>query len=69
MLTTLKTYGTKDRKLSFILSYANDGVEGGAATLSLFAGKDGITVDLKPEDVKALSDVLSEAHYALNFTN
>ncbi|MEV5883121.1 hypothetical protein AB0L74_10455 [Streptomyces sp. NPDC052020] len=61
MLTTLKSYGNKNSKFSFILSFSN---ENEGATLSVFGGGEGVTVDLTPEDVKALSNAASEAHYA-----
>jgi hypothetical protein len=66
MLTTLKTYSAQDHKFSFLISYTNGG-EGGA-TLSVFAGKDAVTVDLTSEDLSALSSTVGEAHYASSST-
>ncbi|MFJ8699435.1 hypothetical protein [Streptomyces ardesiacus] len=61
MLSTLKTYGNKDTKFSFILSYST---ETKGATLSVFGAGDGVTVDLTEEDLKALFVATNEAHYA-----
>ncbi|NEC21153.1 hypothetical protein [Streptomyces parvus] len=62
MLQTLKTYASPDRKVSFLFSYEEkDGV---SSTLSIFGDKDeSITVDLAPEDLKALSSTLLTAVY------
>ncbi|MYX26025.1 hypothetical protein GTY75_04965 [Streptomyces sp. SID8381] len=64
MLATLKTYGSKDRSLSFIVSYSADAAKDSTVAFSLFTKSDGVTVDLVPEDLAALADVLSEARYA-----
>lgn len=61
MLATLKSYGNKDSKFSFILSYSN---EDKGATLSVFGAGDGVTVDLTEEDLNALFLATSEAHYS-----
>jgi hypothetical protein len=67
VLTTLKTYAAKDHKFSFLISYTS-GSEGGA-TLSVFAGKDAVTVDLAPEDLSALTSTTGEAYYASSSTH
>lgn len=61
MLATLKTYGNKETKVSFIISYSTDGK---GATFSLFSADDGLTVELTSADLRALSQAVSEAQYA-----
>ncbi|MGW1231455.1 hypothetical protein [Streptomyces californicus] len=62
MLQTLKTYASPDSKVSFLFSYEEK--DGASSTLSVF-GENGksITVDLAPEDLKALSNTLLTAVY------
>lgn len=62
MLNTLKTYAGEVKNFSFILSYAEE--SGAGATLSLFEKSTGVTVDLTPADLKALSDAVSTAYYS-----
>ncbi|MGW2714590.1 hypothetical protein ACWC4J_37355 [Streptomyces sp. NPDC001356] len=64
MLSTLKTYSSKNQKFSFTLTFKQGADSGSKATLSLFADEDTVVVDLEPEDLKALTSALGEAQYA-----
>jgi len=68
MLNTMKTYAAQTSKLSFIISYSEQGEgvppSGFPATFSLLSGADGITVDLSADDLKALNEAVTSAYYA-----
>ncbi|MFI1530070.1 hypothetical protein [Streptomyces griseus] len=62
MLQTLKTYASPGRKVSFLFSYEEK--DGADSKLTIFGDKsESITVDLAPEDLKALSSTLLTAVY------
>lgn len=62
MISTLKTYASKERTFSLILSYAEK--PGSAGTLTMAGRDEAVTVELTSEDLRALSETFSSAYYS-----